>query len=135
MENEIKILEGLIFDENCDGSLDNIVDYSKDASGNILSASLDFDGDGKADSKVYFEYDDQGRLVQKSMDKNSDGKIDSVTYYKYDNAGNLSVYYDDNADGKVDYIEYTTKYGTTKVKDVRDIKTKLENMVKDIFKK
>ncbi len=133
MENEVKVLEGLIFDENCDGSLDNIVDYSKDAFGNILSASLDFDGDGVADSKVYFEYDDQGRMVQKSMDKNSDGKIDSVAYYKYDEAGNVSVHYDDNADGKVDYVETTDADGKTVIKDIRDKKQKIMETIKNVF--
>lgn len=133
MENEVKVLEGLIFDENCDGSLDNIVDYSKDEFGNVISASLDFDGDGVADSKVYFEYDEQGRIVQKSMDKDSDGKIDSVAYYKYDDAGNVSVHYDDNADGKVDYIETTDENGETYIKDVRDRKQKIMETIKDVF--
>ena len=69
-QNEVKELSCLLFDENEDGSLDNIVEYNKDEHGNIVAISLDFDGDGVTDAKAYLEYDEQGRIVKKSMDKN-----------------------------------------------------------------
>ena len=133
MENEIKIVENMVFDENYDGTLDKIVEYNKNEAGQIVSVSLDYDGDGTIDAKVYFEYDDGGRVVQKSIDKNVNGKIDSVAMYKYDASGNVSIHYDDNADGKVDYIETTDENGNTIIKDVRDKKQKIIETIKNVF--
>ena len=132
-QNEVKELGCLLFDENEDGSLDNIVEYHKDEYGNIVAISLDFDGDGVADAKAYLEYDEQGRIVKKSMDKDSDGKIDSVVYYEYDENGKASAKYDDNADGKVDYVEATDENGKTTITDVRGRTQKIMETIKNVF--
>ena len=132
-EKEIKELGCLLFDENEDGSLDNIVEYNKDEFGNIIAISLDFDGDGKADAKAYLEYDELGRIIKKSMDKNSDGKIDYVVTYLYDENGKITTHYDDNADGKVDYVESTDENGKTIITDVRGKTQKIMETIKNIL--
>ena len=128
-----KDLKNLLFDENEDGSLDNIVEYNKDEYGNIVAISLDFDGDGIADAKAYLEYDNMGRIVKKSMDKDSDGKIDYVVTYQYDENGKITTHYDDNADGKVDYIESTDENGKTTITDVRGTVQKIAETIKNVF--
>ena len=132
-QNEVKELKNLLFDENEDGSLDNIVEYNKDEHGNIIAISLDFDGDGITDAKAYLEYDEHGKIVKKSMDKNSDGKIDYVVTYQYDENGKITTHYDDNADGKVDYVETTNENGETVITDVRGKKQKIMETIKNIF--
>ncbi len=125
----------LIFDENFDGELDNVIEYKENEQGKICEVSLDYDKDGTADLKIFYIYDNVGRLYKKYIDSNLDGKIDSIQTFVFDENGKVTIEYDDNADGKVDYIEFENELGKTEIKDVRDIKTKLENMVKDIFKK
>ncbi len=135
-QNEIEELQNLLFDENDDGSLDNIVEYSKNELGQVIAVSLDFDGDNKTDAKVYLEYDETGRIIKKSTDKNHDGKIDSVVTYEYVGKSKPVIHYDDNADGKTDYIESTDeKTGEIIITDVRGRKQRIVETIKDILPK
>ena len=127
-KNQLKIL---VFDENNDGSLDNIIEYATNEFGQVSEVLLDFDNDGKADFKVYFEYDEKGRLHKKLKDVNLSGKINTVELYEYDENGNLTIKYDDNADGKYDFIE--TPDG--EIKDIRDAKTLITDRIVGLFPK
>ncbi len=126
-------LKGIVFDENDDGCLDDIVEFKKNSDGRIEEVSLDFNSDGIADAKLYFEYDNLGRLIKKSKDKNLSGKINSVTTYKYDENGKVSVYYDNNADGETDFIETFDKNGNSSIEDVRNTSKKIMETAKDII--
>ena len=126
----------LVFDENEDGKLDEIIGYKKDAQGRIVEISIGYNGDGQTNGKVFFEYDSSGRITKKCSDKNNDGKIDYIINYKYNEDGSVSKYYDDNADGKIDFAE-NIKDGKVVIEDVRDLTKlqKLKEVLKLYFKK
>lgn len=128
--NELNVL---VFDENDDGMLDNIVSFERNEKGLVSKVLLDFDGDNTPECAVFFEYDEAGKLKKKSIDKNLSGKINAVIEYDYDENGNPIVLYDDDADGKVDFIESTNTDGGTVVDDVRSRKQKFTDILKDII--
>ncbi|MBQ9245479.1 hypothetical protein IJ182_04335 [bacterium] len=134
MSNEFdnEVAKVLAFDENDDGTLDYIVSFQRNALGQIVEVCLDYDGDNKADSKIIFEYDALGRIIKKYKDKNHDGIIDAIETYEYDSSGNRTTKYDDNADGIIDYVETIDNEGKTVVEDVRDLKQKISDAIKDI---
>ena len=134
MENsELNALKCFIFDENEDGKIDIIVEYTKDELGRIITVTLDYDNDGIPDSKIYLEYDAEGNICKKGIDKNLNGKIDSIVIFERDNQGNISVHYDDNADGKIDFIETTDENGNITIKDTRGTIQKVKETIKNVF--
>ena len=135
MENqeELQSIKCLVFDENEDGILDNIVEFTKNGLGRVATISLDYDGDGKIDTKIYLEYNDDGSISKKCIDKNLDGKIDAIEIYSYDENGFKTVQYDDNADGKIDFIEMTDENGETIIKDKRGNTQKIVETIKNVF--
>ena len=115
-KEELKIL---VFDENDDGMLDNIVSFERDGAGRISKVVLDFEYDDIPDVTIYFEYDAQDRLKKKIIDKNMDGKANAVVEYDWDEQGNPIIRYDDNADGRIDFVERKDESETTHIDDVR----------------
>jgi|GEM_PF-6208615 len=125
-------LNVLVFDENDDGMLDNIVSFERNERGLISKVLLDFDGDNTPECAVFLEYDEIGKLKKKSIDKNLSGKINAVVEYDYDENGNPIVCYDDDADGKIDFIERKNAEGKTVVDDIRSRKQKFTDTLKGL---
>ena len=67
-ENEQEINE-LVFDENDDGFLDNVISFDRNSLGKITKVVLDFEWDDVPDMAIYFEYDNKGRIQRKLIDK------------------------------------------------------------------
>jgi len=128
-EEQAKELYFLAFDENEDGILDDIVEFSTNEQGLVSEVLIDYNHDYRADMKIYFEYDATGRLIKKSKDKNLNGEIDSIETYEYDENGKATIIYDDNADGKADYLE--TPDG--EIKDLRKKKDIILERIRNIF--
>ena len=124
-EQDAKELSKFIFDENCDGSIDTILEYKKNDKGQICELTLDTDCDDIADCKIFLEYDSIGRIERKAVDKNLSGKINSVETYEYDELGNKVIKYDDNADGKIDYMTFVSPNGYESIVDLRSVKEKI----------
>lgn len=134
--NEIrKELEGLVFDENEDGMLDNITAFERDERGLVSKVLLDFNGDNIPEVAVYLEYDEYGRVCKKSIDKNLSGKINASVEYRYDESGNPVMVYDDNADGKIDFVEHTNSSGKVVVEDLRNKSQKFTDLLKGLIGK
>ncbi len=71
------------FDENIDGKLDAVKNYTHNDEGEAIRAELDSNVDGVVDEIIEFEYNESGYLTTLNVDSDADGEVDSITSYEY----------------------------------------------------
>lgn len=87
------------------GNIDQVITYTYDEQGNLISESYDYDYNGVADRIDAYTYNEQGNLSTKNIDSDTDGVADETITYTYDEQDNLiTESIDSNADGIADQI-------------------------------
>jgi YD repeat-containing protein len=93
------------YDNDGDGTVDQITTYTYDANGNITRQETDSDGDGTVDEIRTYTYDANGNQTRYDRDRGGDGTVDAVTTFIYDANGNQTrIETDRDGDGTVDEI-------------------------------
>jgi len=82
--------------------------YTRDAAGNVLEETTDWEMDGILDSVITNTYDEEGRPATTSRDEDGDGVVDQIETWDYSSALETKHFTDRNVDGEPDSIETIT---------------------------
>jgi hypothetical protein len=97
-------------DNNGDGTIDEIRQYTYDKDGNIIRYTRDTDANGLPNTIDESEYNSFGDITLSKYDSDGNGTPDSIGKSQYDSNGNRTRYSNDNDANGTDESIYTYTY-------------------------